>query len=147
MPYLLDTNILLRSVNAADALYPVTIAALLKIAATGDSVYITPQNLIEFRHVATRPASANGLGWTATQTATMTATLEARFAMLPDAPAIFSHWKALVNWTGTTGRPVHDARLAAVALSYGIAQVLTFNGGDFTRYIPHGVSPVDPATL
>lgn len=147
MTYLVDTNILLRLVNPADPQYPAVVNALAQARQAGNSLYITPQNLVEFRHVATRPTASNGFGWTAQQTATVSSGLEVQFAFLPEIPLIFQHWKSLVGLTLSTGRTVHDARLAAVALAYGITQILTFNGSDFNRFAPFGVSPVDPATF
>jgi hypothetical protein len=52
-----------------------------------------------------------------------------------------------MHLTATAGKQTHDGRLAAVALAYGVPNILTFNIADFRRYIPHGVVPVDPATV
>jgi predicted nucleic acid-binding protein len=101
VPYLADTNILLRSISSTDPQYAITRAALAKIRLDNDVIYITSQNLIEFRHVATRPVAANGLGWTAPQASTVSVSFEAQFDYLPDIATIFTHWKALVDATGT----------------------------------------------
>ena len=62
MAFLLDTSILVRLANASDAQYPVAAQAVLELHRRGEVLHITPQVLIEFRNVATRPKSANGAG-------------------------------------------------------------------------------------
>jgi predicted nucleic acid-binding protein len=65
MAYLLDTNLLLRSIDAGHPMQAVAVNAVASLLARGEQVFITPQNLIEFWAVATRPAERNGLGLTA----------------------------------------------------------------------------------
>jgi predicted nucleic acid-binding protein len=60
MPYLLDTNLLVRIGNTMDALHPVAAAAVFELHRRGEVLHITPQVLIEFRNVATRPTAVNG---------------------------------------------------------------------------------------
>jgi predicted nucleic-acid-binding protein len=57
-----DTNVLLRTTDIGDAAQPVAEAAMVALRRGGDSLYIFPQNLIEFWAVATRPLVNNGLG-------------------------------------------------------------------------------------
>ena len=66
--------------------------------------------------------------------------------MLPDTPAIYPAWKTLVAATGTTGKQVHDARLAAVCAAHGAGRLLTFNATHFVRFGPHipGFAAVAP---
>ena len=45
------------------------------------------------------------------------------------------------------GKQVHDARIAAVALAYGVPYILTFNLKDFWRFARFGVTAVDPSTI
>jgi predicted nucleic acid-binding protein len=61
--YLIDTNVLLRMSNTADAEHGLATDAAAELASRGDTVAITSQVLIEFWAVATRPESSNGLGW------------------------------------------------------------------------------------
>ena len=63
MAFLLDTNVLVRLANAADARHAVAARAVLELHRRGESLHITPQVLVEFRNVATRPAAVNGLGF------------------------------------------------------------------------------------
>lgn len=64
MPYLADTNLLLRWQRPSDPLYFLAVQAVKTLRQRGESLYVTPQNFIEFWSVATRPESANGLGMT-----------------------------------------------------------------------------------
>jgi predicted nucleic acid-binding protein len=65
---LLDTNILLYLANSAATEHAGAKGAVTRMLAAGDRLVIAPQVLFEFWSVATRPAAANGLGWTALQT-------------------------------------------------------------------------------
>jgi len=64
MSYCADTNILLRWVHPGTVAGEQARQAAKKLRAQGETVYITPQNLVEFWSVATRPVSVNGLGLT-----------------------------------------------------------------------------------
>lgn len=62
MAYLIDTNVLVRLANAADAQHAVATHAVLELHRRGEVLHLTAQVLIEFRNVATRSAAVNGLG-------------------------------------------------------------------------------------
>ncbi len=66
MAILVDTSILGRLANRADASYPIAKAAVAELHRRGEVLHVTAQNLIEFLNFATRPVSANGLGLAAT---------------------------------------------------------------------------------
>ncbi len=142
MSHQLDTNVLLRSVQPAALEYPLVLSALTTLQKKGATLCITPQNLIEFWAVATRPVEVNGLGLAPEQVEQEIDYLRRRFTLLPDSPAIFAEWLRLVKAAGTRGRQVHDARLATVMRVHGITHLLTFNGSDFTRY--PGITMVHP---
>ncbi len=55
MAFLVDTSILVRLANTADALHAVATRAVLELHQRGELLHITAQNLVEFRNVATRP--------------------------------------------------------------------------------------------
>jgi predicted nucleic acid-binding protein len=133
---LLDTNILLRASDPGSPLYAVATEAVAQLLAGGEQLYITAQNLVEFWAVATRPVSANGLGWSVQKTRDEIDRLLAQFSLLEDSPAIFVNWLDLVSIHSVEGKATHDARLVAVMQSYGIVRLLTFNTDDFARY-PH----------
>ncbi|WP_435016178.1 type II toxin-antitoxin system VapC family toxin [Tundrisphaera sp. TA3] len=147
MAYLLDTNVLVRMANTLGEGYAVTHRAIIRLHRQGESLHVTPQNLIEFRNVATRPASVNGLDLPPIEAALMADGFEATFPLLPDTEAIYPAWKALVEGMGIVGKQVHDARLVAVCHAHGIDHLLTFNARHFARMARFGpgLNVVEPA--
>ena len=67
MRILIDTNVLLRSVEAGHFHHQSSVEAIDILRRTGHELTITPQNLYEFWSVATRPLENNGLGMTTTE--------------------------------------------------------------------------------
>ena len=112
-------------------------------------LHVTPQVLIEFRNVATRPPAVNGLGLSTTDTETQVAAVEATFPLLAETPDIYPAWRASVEALGVVGKQVHDARLVAVRCANGVPQLLTFNVAQFARLAGFGpgVVVVDPASV
>lgn len=148
MSYLLDTNVLLRSIEAGHPHHATARRALERLALTPAALYVAPQNLIEFWVVATRPTTARGLGLTPAQALSEVAKFEASFTVAVDSPAVYAQWRRLVAAYGVSGLPSHDARLVAVMRVHGIANVVTFNKADFHRYAAgEGIALVDPATV
>ncbi len=70
MPYLVDTNLLLRSVDPDHPMNPDAVNAINTLRVRGEQLHIVPQNLIEFWNVYTRPIERNGLGRTVTEAQT-----------------------------------------------------------------------------
>ncbi len=134
MAYLLDTSILGRLANSADANHASALQAVTSLHDSGERLHICPQNLIEFRNVATRPIANNGLGLDCSVAETIAARFESLFPLLPETPDIFPAWKALVTDHAVQGKQVHDARLVATCHVYGISHVLTFNVSHFARF-------------
>jgi predicted nucleic acid-binding protein len=149
MAHLLDTNILVRLANAADALHTEATRAVMELHRRGEVLHLTPQVLIEFRNVATRPAALNGLGLSTVDAEAQAAGFEAKFPLLADNPDIFPAWKALVSGLGVIGKQVHDARLAAVCHAHKVTHLLTFNVTHFIRMAGFGpvIVVVDPASV
>jgi predicted nucleic acid-binding protein len=147
--YLIDTTVLARLANALDAQYAVAAWAVLELHRRGEVLHVTPQVLIEFRNVATRPVAVNGLGLSIVDAEAQAATFEARFPLLAETPDIYPPWKALVGALGIIGKQVHDARLVAICHVHAVTHLLTFNVLHFTRLsgFGPGVVVVDPATV
>jgi predicted nucleic acid-binding protein len=146
---LLDTSVLGRLANAADRSHPIAAAAMQKLHHRGESIHITPQNLIEFRNIATRPLAVNGLGLSITETEGKAASFEAAFLLLPETPDIFPAWKAIVAALAVVGKQVHDAGLVAVCHVHAVSHLLTFNVAHFTRLAAFGPKLIvlDPASV
>ncbi len=139
MTYLLDTSILVRLANTSDRFYESTIQAILTLHRRQEILQITPQTLIEFRSVATRPIAVNGLGLSSKDVSSQSAQFEAIFPLLIDQDAIFTIWKNLVETLEVTGKQVHDARLVAVCLAHQVSHLLTFNTQHFERLATYGM--------
>jgi predicted nucleic acid-binding protein len=149
MAYLVDTSVLARMANKLDPAYSVAAYAVVELHHRGETLHITPQNLIEFRNIATRPVPINGLGLSIADAETQASRFETAFPLLPDRPDVFPAWKVLVQNAAVIGKQVHDARLIAVCHVYGITHLLTFNIGHFARVanMAPGVVIVDPRSV
>jgi predicted nucleic acid-binding protein len=146
---LLDTNILVRAVVSTDPLRQVAINAVTALELAGTEIYVCPQNMQEFRQVATRSKEANGLGWSSEDTAIAITGFEKRYAVTQETPAIYPTWRRIVEGCAATGRANFDGRLMAVASAAGIAAVLSFEAGSFDKFAPfaHGVVILEPKSL
>lgn len=133
--YLADTNILLRFLLRSDPEYQAIRRAVRILKTRREQLVTTPQNLIEFWNVCTRPATARGgLALSVEATARRVRLLERHFRILPETPAIYAEWKALVQTQKIAGVQVHDARLVAAMRVHGVTRILTGNVKDFKRY-------------
>lgn len=142
MAYLLDTNLLLRRARLKDLQHQTASQAIERLTRSSERLHITSQNVIEFWNVLTRPAERNGFGMSPAEADAEARQLEAFFPLLPDTPAIYTHWRRLVAQHNVSGVQVHDARLVAVMLTHGITHLLTFNTDDFR--VPLEVTAVHP---
>lgn len=146
MLILIDTGILLRLVDRADPQHWIIRQAIRVLIARGDKLATAFQNIAEFWNVCTRPAtSRGGLGLDVSETVRRVRVLERFLTILADHPTTYHFWRQLVLAHAVQGRQVHDVRLVALMQSHGMAQILTLNGSDFTRY--PGINPVDPTTI
>ncbi len=145
MAYLADTNVAARWVLPGDPGYPTIRSAIFALQARQEIVYITPQVLMEFHALATRPVTANGLGWTAQAARIEARHIETIFPLLAETVAIYPLWGALIDAYGIIGRQVYDARLVAVMQAHGISHILTMNPTHFRRFA--GITVVEPSTI
>jgi predicted nucleic acid-binding protein len=147
--YLIDTSILGRLANLADASHAVAARAIVELHRRGEALHLAPQNLVEFRNVATRPASLNGLGLAAVDAERKAAVFESSFPLLAETPDIYPAWKDIVGALAVVGKQVHDARLIAVCHVHRVTHLLTFNVSHFTRLASFGpgVVVVDPGSV
>ena len=134
MRVLIDTNILLRSAQPTHPLCTEATYAVSKLLRQGDALFFCSQNIAEFWNVATRPADKNGLGLSQEEVLREVSNIEGLLTLLPDIPAIYTAWKAIVRDHKVQGVQVYDARLVALMSVYAIEGILTFNAADFKRY-------------
>jgi len=143
-PFLIDTNVLLRAIQGNNlSLRELARNAIRKLHRRGDELCLCPQNLVELWNVSTRPAAANGLGMTISECRRNLTRCESFFRVLPETPSIFREWKRLVFEYQVSGLKVHDAKLVAAMAVHGIPAIVTFDTGDFIRYVP-AISVVHP---
>jgi predicted nucleic acid-binding protein len=142
--YLLDTNLLLRLTDSKSPHNQTAAQAIARLLSSGDQVFITAQNLLEFWAVATRPVDANGFGWPHERSAAELELIQSRFPMLEDTAEIFRICLDLIKTCRITGKRVHDARLGSIAIASKMDHILTFNTRDFSTL---GISVIDPNTI
>lgn len=134
MGYLLDTNVLLRTIVTNDPQYQITQEAIAILRRSGEQLFIAPQNLIELWNVATRPSNKNGLGLSPNEIQGEVAKIKQLFILLPDADRTFGEWERLVSTHQVKGTKVHDTRLVAFMLIHQLSHIVTFNVKDFRRF-------------
>ncbi|MBE9050799.1 PIN domain-containing protein [Nostocales cyanobacterium LEGE 11386] len=145
MSYLVDTNVLLRSVDLSHPMNFDAANAISTLHSRGEQLHIVPQNLIESWSVYTRPIERNGLGRSVAEAQAEVNRLKVLFPMLLDTEAIYQEWERLVVVYGIRGINVHDARLVAAMLVHGLTHILTFNVSDFARYSE--ITTINPGTI
>jgi predicted nucleic acid-binding protein len=134
MSYLLDTSILARLANKADVQHHVAVQAVVKLHNRGEVLHTTPQVLIEFRNVATRPKANNGLELPPSVAESISSVFESVFSLVTECADVFPAWKSLVQAHTVIGKQVHDARLIAICQVHDISHLLTFNASHFNRF-------------
>lgn len=144
MSYLVDTNVLLRSVQESHPMHPDAVRAT-DLLLSHETVSIIPQNLIEFWAVAPRPEISNGLGLSVAETAERIAVIKSTFRLLSDTQDIFNEWERLVAQYQVLGKQVYDARLVAAKRVHNLTHLLTFNTADFKRF--SFITAVSPQTV
>jgi predicted nucleic acid-binding protein len=145
MIYLVDTNVLLRSIQTGHPMHADASRAVELLIDQGHELSVVAQSLIEFWAVATRPTSNNGLALSHPETSAHLETFKLSFTLLPETPDIFSEWERLVALHLVSGRQSHDARLVAAMLVHDVTHLLTFNTDDFKRYTE--ITAVNPSSL
>jgi predicted nucleic acid-binding protein len=142
---LVDTSVLIRTLQPHHSLFTPADRAIRLLPEQGRGFHIVAQNLIELWTVATRPSGENGLGMTVTQAAAELQRIKGIFLFLPETPAIYPAWEALVLEHQITGKPSHDARLVAAMQVHRLTAVLTFDKTGFSRF--PGLEVVHPADV
>jgi predicted nucleic acid-binding protein len=145
MSVLVDTNILLRSIEPLHPQHAVAVGAVSQLLAESTPVYFTLQNIAEFWNVATRPVANNGLGLSIPFTLGEVEKIEALLTLLPDTPAVYAEWKRIIVEHSVSGVKVHDARLVATMKTHSVSRLLTFDVDDFARYT--GIEVIHPRTV
>jgi predicted nucleic acid-binding protein len=139
---LVDTSVLIRTLQPHHSLYILADRAIRLLPEQGRELHIVAQNLIELWTGATRPLGENGLGMTAAEAASELERIKGMFLFLPETPAIYLAWEALVIQNQVMGKPAYDARLVAAMRVHGLTAILTFDRTGFSRY--PGIEVIHP---
>ncbi len=145
MQILLDSNVLLRSVEPKHVHNRDSTHAIDRLRRHGHDLTIVPQVLYEFWSVATRPIENNGLGMSTSDAYDELTAMKRLFRLMLDERGVFAEWERLVGQFDVKGKKSHDARLIAAMLRHGISRILTFNASDFSRFT--AVSAILPADV
>lgn len=144
---LVDTNILLTLSSRRFPEYSDVDTSIKILRRQSSQLVISSQNVIEYWAACTRPLERNGFGLSIERAQHELRYIEENYSVTKDLPAIYETWKDLVFSHKISGRQVHDARLVAVMLVYGIDRILILNGADFKRFADVGITVLDPALL
>ena len=146
MSILVDSGVLLRLTIPADPAYPEVRRAIKLLKSQGENLIALTQNVAEFWNVCTRPSTARGgYGISVQDTVRKLRLIEKLVEIKPDSLRVFQEWKRLAVLHSVKGVQVHNARLVAAMIVYGISNLLTFNGADFKRY--SGINVVRPVDI
>jgi predicted nucleic acid-binding protein len=145
MDVLLDTNVVIRSINLADSQRTLVEQALDALSKKSHSLVIVPQVLYESWVVSTRPTADNGLGLTAIDANAALSLFRSRCEFRDDPPGLFAEWERVAIAHQVEGKAAHDARLVAAMNLLGLTHLLTFNGRHFARY--SSITTLDPQSI
>jgi predicted nucleic acid-binding protein len=134
MKCLVDTNVLLRSVQLSHPMSSAAAGSIDSFLRNGETLVIMPQNVTEFWCVATRPEAVNGLGLSVAETAKRIKAFRNALVLLPETERIFEEWEQLVAQHQVAGKRVYDARLVAAMKVHNVTHLLTFNTDDFKSF-------------
>ena len=143
--YLVDTNVLLRLFRKTDPLHQSIKGVLSDLNRQSLGLYFSLQNVAEFWNVSTRPVERNGFGLSTIETRICVEEIEHNMTFLPDNEQVYSIWRQLVITNNDRGVQVHDARLAAIMMAYGLTHILTLNQLDFLRFTD--IQAIHPSQL
>lgn len=150
MKVLLDTSAIIRFCQTADSKHHLVLDAVARLSELGYQTCIVPQVVYELWSVATRPITANGLGWSTHDAKTEIGRLGKLFVFLKDERTVYSHWIELVSQLDIGGRNAHDARLIAAMDRHEISHLLTLDRDDFKKFnhktiwFPEDVLAINP---
>ena len=141
----LDTNILLAATDTGRDGNQAALRIFDNLPAEGVHLAISGQILREYLVVATRPVDINGLGMTPDQALDNVEAVRSRCVFLDETGESSQILMDMVRDTRISGKRIHDANVAAVMISSGISDLITFNTRDFTGF--RGVRAISPEQL
>jgi len=134
--YLLDTNILIYSVDSASPFHTKAKETILQIKDKQAEGVVAQQNILEFSHVLMRT-----YGISPTEVVEDSKAILEDFSLITPLPSTLPLFLSFVEETNKKN-VVHDLYLAATMLDNGISTIITANEQDFLS-IP-GISVYNP---
>jgi predicted nucleic acid-binding protein len=145
--YIVDANIVIYMANLASPHHGEAAAAVRKLRAAAEELFITPQVIIEFWNTATG-TGPTGLSWTvamASAALIQHTSSTGMFRWLPDPVNVFEEWYKLCIKRQITDPKCYDARIVALMDIYGIDRILTKNVKQVAPFT--NIQAVDPGTV
>lgn len=112
MPALIDTNVLLRSMQPSHPMYQSAVNAMQTLLKR-DRLFVAVQNVAELWNVMTRPVQTNGLGLSIAEAKAELAKIDMIFTILYETPVSYGALKILLTSHNVIGVQVHDTRLVS----------------------------------
>ena len=145
MSTLVDTNVLLRRLEPGHDYHRAAGAATSLLIERGQHLHIAASRSPNSGPWRPGRRRRTGSGPTLPQRHRRSQRSSRPYGLLfSDGAIVYQHWKRLIVERRVTGRRVFDARLVAVMLAHGGAQLLTFNGTDFAGL---GVPVLEPQAV
>lgn len=119
MRVLVDTNVLVRSIQKSHPACRVARRALISLYRNNADLFLATQNIAEFWNVCTRPAGVNGLGLSVEAADRHVGQMERFFSILPDSMPAFTLWRKLLVEHAVVGVKVHDPNCSLPASLWG----------------------------
>jgi predicted nucleic acid-binding protein len=134
-PVFIDTNIIVyASRPTAPECVPAP-AALARLESQDRQIWTSTQVLREYLAVVTRPqATASSLPMSAAIADIRR--FQSLFEIAHDSDRVLEQLLDLLNAYSGAGKQVHDSNLVATMLVNGVSRLLTYNVGDFQRFVP-----------
>jgi predicted nucleic acid-binding protein len=133
MNVLLDTNIVVHSMQERSGLYLEITKKIEELLKDGHQLYICRQVLFEYYCVVTKPVDKNGYGYTSAKAMEEVEDLMQIYDIIDDVTDM-NIWKDIMITYSITGLKSHDARLVATMESNAINNIFTKNEADFRQF-------------
>ena len=131
----IDTNVLMYSRFPSSPHHEVARERLRRARDSDEPLRISRQVIREYLAAVTRPQPwADAL--TMDDALVDMGRLTANFDILEDGPDVTETLIALCRDVPVGGSQIHDANIVATMLTYRERRLMTFNVGDFRRYVP-----------
>ena len=134
-PVFVDTNVLIYASRPSAPQHGVARAALARLRAAANPLWLSRQVLREYLAAATRPQPSGPALPMAAAIADVQR-FRLAFNLAEDRLDVLDRLLQLLSTHPGAGKQIHDANLVATMLAHGITRLLTFNAADFQRFGP-----------